>query len=364
VGDAGRIAVIDTERGSASKYSDEFDFDVVELDTFAPATFVEMIREAERAGYDLLIIDSLSHAWMGTDGMLDQVDKIVKRKQLSNSFQAWKDANPQERELWDTMLGSKLHLFATLRTKTEYVVEEQTGRDGKKRIVPRKIGTAPIQREGLEYEFDVVADIDMDHNMVISKTRCKALTDKAFNRAGQEVAEILHEWLGEEDKPAPRADTKKAASKRDEKREEKAQPARAKAQAEPEQQEQLIDEAPADGDRVRFRNELIGAMKEHIKALKLPAAVGTHILNVRGYAKSTDMPDEELARFVDQLGQILAYREQDVLSRDEMMERLQQLPDDGSDVLDNLLQDCAAAATGEGDAVAEHAEEQQDLLVK
>src|SRR5690606_8741237 len=168
---------------------DEFDFDVVELDTFAPATFVDLIRLAEAEGYDLLIIDSLSHAWMGTDGMLEQVDKIAKRKQYGSSFAAWKDANPQERALWDTMLGCNMHVIATLRTKTEYVIDEVVGRDGKRRTVPRKVGLAPIQREGLEYEFDVVADLDMDHNMSITKTRCRALTDKVFPRPGREVAE-------------------------------------------------------------------------------------------------------------------------------------------------------------------------------
>jgi DNA polymerase III delta prime subunit len=348
VGESGRIAVIDTERGSASKYSDEFDFDVVELDTYAPATFVELIREAEAEGYDLLIIDSLSHAWMGAEGMLEQVDKIAKRKQYSSNFPAWKDANPQERLLWDTMLGCDMHVMATLRTKTEYVIEEVVGRDGKKRSVPRKVGLAPIQREGLEYEFDVVAEMDMDHNMIVTKTRCKPLTDRAFNRPGAEVAEILHEWLGEESPERP----KKAANG-------------AKAKTAAREERVPIDEpqeAPRGRDRVKFRNELINSMKEHIKALRVPAAVGTHIINVRGFQKSTDMPDDALAAFVDQLGQLLVYREQHVITFERMVDRLQEMPDDGSDVLENLLKECADAA-----AEAEQADprdaEQQDLLV-
>lgn len=348
VGERGRIAVIDTERGSASKYSDDFDFDVVELDTYAPSTFVELIREAEAEGYDLLIIDSLSHAWIGAEGMLEQVDKIAKRKQYSSSFPAWKDVNPQERALWDTMLGCDMHIMATLRTKTEYVIDEVVGRDGKKRSVPRKVGLAPIQREGLEYEFDVVAEMDMDHNMIVTKTRCKVLTDRAFNRPGAEVAEILHDWLGEGAPEAP----------------EKAKRSASKAKASARAVEAEEEPAPVNGDRVKSRNELLGAMKDHIKALRVPAAVGTHIINVRGYQKSTDMPDDALAGFVDQLGQLLAYREQMVVTHEHMLDKLQELPEDGADVLESLLKESAerAEAIASGEAEPRDAE-QQDLLV-
>lgn len=335
VGPEGRIAVIDTERGSASKYSNEFEFDVVELDSYAPATFVELIREAEAEGYDLLIVDSLSHAWMGTDGMLEQVDKIAKRKQYSSNFPAWKDANPQERSLWDTMLGCNMHIIATLRTKTEYVIDEVVGRDGKKRSVPRKVGLAPIQREGLEYEFDVVAEMDVDHNMIVTKTRCKTLTDKAFNRPGNEVAEILHEWL--EDDPSTRtapADfdivmTVKGADL-----------------VAPQDTAKRNASKSANGDKngATHRQELIATMKERIKALRLPSAVGAHVLSIRGYEKSTDMPDDALTTFVDQLGQLFAYREQNLLTREHMLDRLQGMPDNGQDVLQDLLEECAEQA--------------------
>lgn len=347
VGDKGRIAVIDTERGSASKYSDEFDFDVVELDTFAPATFVELIREAEAEGYDLLVIDSLSHAWIGAEGMLEQVDKIAKRKQYSSTFPAWKDVSPQERALWDTMLGCDMHVIATLRTKTEYVIDEVVGRDGKKRSVPRKVGLAPVQREGLEYEFDVVAEMDMDHNMIVTKTRCKALTDRAFNRPGAEVAEILHEWLGEGGPEKPRRSAGKARTE-----------TRRPQAAEP------VEAAPTvEGDRVKYRNDLLTSMKDRIKALRMPTAIGTYIINVRGYRKSTDMPDDVLAGFVDQLGQLLAYREQQVLTHEHMIDRLQEMPDDGSDVLENLLKECAETAAMNRDVAQPKDAEQQDLLV-
>ncbi len=86
------VALIDTEHGSASLYADLFSFDVLELDTFHPQKFIDALVEAEQAGYAVLIIDSLSHAWNGKGGLLDVVDNIAVRKYKGNSFNAWKDA--------------------------------------------------------------------------------------------------------------------------------------------------------------------------------------------------------------------------------------------------------------------------------
>lgn len=188
-----RIAVIDTERGSASKYAGLFEFDTLELDTFAPMTYVEAIKAAEAAGYDVLIIDSLSHAWMGKEGALEQVDKAAKRSQSNNSYTAWRDVTPMHNALIDAMLQSRCHVIATMRSKTEYVLEENER--GKK--VPRKVGMAPVQRDGMEYEFDVVADMDQDNNLIVSKTRCPALTGQVYNKPGKNVADLLKAWLSD-----------------------------------------------------------------------------------------------------------------------------------------------------------------------
>src|SRR5262245_61668408 len=99
----GHVAVIDTEHGSASKYATLFDFDVLELDSFAPSHYVEAIQAADAAGYDVLVIDSLSHAWMGKDGALEQVDRIAKRSQTGNTFGAWRDVTPQHNAMIEAM---------------------------------------------------------------------------------------------------------------------------------------------------------------------------------------------------------------------------------------------------------------------
>ena len=188
-----RIAVIDSERRSASKYAgDVADFDVLELEDFAPGNYVDAIRLAEREGYDVIVIDSLSHAWAGKGGALEMVDNAVRRSRSGNSFAAWREVTPEHNALVDALVSSSAHVITTMRAKTEWVTETVNGK-----TTPRKIGTAPIQRDGLEYEFDVVADLDWEHNLVVTKTRCAVLDKAVVREAGEEVADILLRWLSD-----------------------------------------------------------------------------------------------------------------------------------------------------------------------
>lgn len=184
----GRVAVIDTERGSASLYSDRFDFDVLELDFFSPEMYIHAIDAAEGKGYDVIVIDSLSHAWEGEGGALDKQNSAAKRS--GNSFTAWADVTPIHRRLIDTILQSKCHVIATLRSKMEYVIEQSNGKSS-----VRKVGMAPIQRPGTEYEFTIVADLDIDHNIAISKTRCALYDGKTGLKPDEKWFRPLREWL-------------------------------------------------------------------------------------------------------------------------------------------------------------------------
>lgn len=187
-----RVAVIDSEHESASLYAgDVADFDALGLTTFAPRTYVEAIKAAEQQGYDVIVVDSLSHAWAGKDGALEMVDKAAKRSQAGNSYTAWRDVTPEHNALVDAMVQCKAHLIVTMRSKTEYVLQE----DSRGKKVPKKIGMAPIQRDGLEYEFTVVAEMDLDHNFMVSKTRCNALDGAVISKPGPEVANTLLAWL-------------------------------------------------------------------------------------------------------------------------------------------------------------------------
>ena len=191
----GKVAVIDTEHGSASKYAgDPFDFDVLELASYSPEVYVEALAAAEAEGYDVVVIDSLSHAWMGKDGSLEQKDRASARHG-ENNWTAWREVTPEHQALVEAILQCRCHVIATLRAKTEYVVERIDGRN-----VPRKVGLAPIQRDGIEYEFDLTGDLNYNHDLTISKTRCAALDGQVIRNPGAQLAAELKAWLtdGEE----------------------------------------------------------------------------------------------------------------------------------------------------------------------
>lgn len=189
----GKVAVIDTEHGSASKYADMFEFDTLQLTNFHPQHYIDGIRAAEEAGYSVILLDSLSHAWEGEGGVLQLHEEATKRQRTENSYTAWRDVTPIHRDLVEAILQSKCHIIATMRSKMDYV--QTKGDDGRTTI--KKVGMAPVQRAGMEYEFDIVADLDVDHNMVISKTRCFAIADQVVSKPTAAWFGTIKAWLGE-----------------------------------------------------------------------------------------------------------------------------------------------------------------------
>lgn len=198
-----KIAFVDTERGSASLYSDHFTFDVLEMTPpYEPKRLVDALKAAEADGYDVIVADSLSHFWEGEGGTLDIADAAGSRAQ-GNSFAGWKVATPELRHLVDTMLGLDAHLIVTMRSKMEYVLEE----DSRGKKVPRKVGMAPVMRAGVEYEFTLVGDMDLEHRLTISKSRCDRLADLVIQPGrANEAAETFLNWLNEGEASASRND--------------------------------------------------------------------------------------------------------------------------------------------------------------
>jgi energy-coupling factor transporter ATP-binding protein EcfA2 len=190
-GSGGKVAVLDTERGSASKYADLFEFDVLELESFHPDRYIEAIHDAGAAGYAVIVLDSLSHAWNGQGGLLEVHEQVVKRQATKNSYTAWAEVTPIQNRLIDAITSAPLHVIATMRSKTEYVQGE--GKNGRTEI--RKVGTAPIQRDGMEFEFDITGDLDQDNTLVVSKTRCPALTSAVIAKPGKALGDTLITWL-------------------------------------------------------------------------------------------------------------------------------------------------------------------------
>ena len=197
------IAVIDTERGSASLYSDRFEFDVVTFEPpYEPQRLTHILKAAETHGYAAVVIDSLSHFWEGEGGTLDMVDAAASRSG-GNQFAGWKVGTPALRHLVDTMLGLDAHVIATMRSKMEYVLSENER--GKK--VPQKVGMAPVMRAGVEYEFTLVGDLDLEHRLTITKSRCDLLADQVVQPGrAAEAAESFMGWLGEGEPLAAKAE--------------------------------------------------------------------------------------------------------------------------------------------------------------
>jgi hypothetical protein len=200
-----RVAVIDSENRSSCKYADRFNFDVLDIPDRDPRTYLAAIHAAEESGYEVVIIDSLTHGWKGA---LELVDQETTRSRSSNSFQSWGKVTP----IWDALMqsinGSKIHVIATIRSKTEWLIEENDR--GKK--VPRKVGTKPECRDGVEYDFDVVLELDQDHNAWTTKTRCADLDGKTWkNPSAADFGAVVFGWL-ESGAPAPIAAQPAAAT--------------------------------------------------------------------------------------------------------------------------------------------------------
>ncbi len=202
-GIAKRVAVIDSEHGTASLYQGlapdgvPFNFDVLELDSFAPTEYTAAIEEAGRRGYEAIVIDSLSHAWNGKDGALE----IVNRSPANNKYTAWKEVTPMHNRMIEAIQSSPCHVFATMRSKMEHTLEKND--EGK--MVPRKVGMAPIQRDGMEYEFTICGAIDASHVMTVYGSRCPAVEGMTVLKPGAAFLAPVMEWLnnGEAYTPPP-----------------------------------------------------------------------------------------------------------------------------------------------------------------
>lgn len=187
-GFGGKIAVIDTEKGSASLYADRFEFDVLELTPpYSPDRYIEAMTAAVNEGYQIIIMDSISHAWAGEGGILNIKEKLDARG--GNSFANWAKMTPMQEKFIAALINCPAHLIVTMRSKQEHV---QVSENGKTKI--QKVGLAPIQRDGFEYELTTVFDIAINHEAETSKDRTGLFVDKIF-QVSEETGKTLKSWL-------------------------------------------------------------------------------------------------------------------------------------------------------------------------
>jgi hypothetical protein len=191
-----RFAVIDTERGAASLYVgiNGIQFDVLQMQRFDPRDLVKALAAAAQAGYGTVFIDSLSHFWKGTDGTLEQVEK-AKSKYGGNSFAGWKDGTPMQNDMIDALLTYPGHIVVTMRSHTEWVLQE----NDRGRKEPVAMGMRAEQRKGVEYEFGVVAAMNIDNQLTVLKSRCPSLHKRIIEEpnGAADIAKPLLDWLND-----------------------------------------------------------------------------------------------------------------------------------------------------------------------
>jgi hypothetical protein len=186
--DWSKIAVIDTENYSASLYAHLGAYKVVNITApFSPERYMDAISLCEREGIEVIIIDSISHEWDGMGGVLD-----IHGNMQGNSFTNWSKLTPRHNAFVQKLLQSPAHVIGTIRSKQEYVISERNGKQ-----VPEKVGLKGVTREGMDYEFTVVLDINIKHFATASKDRTGLFMDKAEFQLTHNTGEEILNWCNE-----------------------------------------------------------------------------------------------------------------------------------------------------------------------
>lgn len=185
-----KVAIIDTENGSADLYSHLGDFNVLQLTApHHPEKYIDAIRECEQAGMEVIIIDSITHEWSGVGGCLELQQIATERQRIKNTYTAWKEVTPRHQKFIDAVLQSNCHIITTVRSKTDYL---QVEHEGKKSI--QKVGMAQVTRDGFEYELTVSLELDVNHYAVTSKDRTCLFEGKPSFIPSEETGKMLKEW--------------------------------------------------------------------------------------------------------------------------------------------------------------------------
>jgi hypothetical protein len=199
VGQTGKIGVITTEGDNCQIYAGAAgvgEFDMIVLEEFNPSTYIDAMNAFIKAGYDVIGIDSLSHAWMGKGGCLEIVDSSSGSNKFSSG---WSKATPLHNELIGAINHCPVHLIATMRQKVDYVIETVNGKQ-----TPKKVGMAAVQRDGMEYEFDITGTMEQAELTVdgIRGTELESLVGKTFKKPGEDFIGKIVAFLDDSKSPA------------------------------------------------------------------------------------------------------------------------------------------------------------------
>lgn len=183
-GDLSKVAIIDTENGSADLYAHLGDFNVLPLAApYTPERYTEAIKACEKSGMEVIIIDSITHEWEGKGGCLDIVES------LGGKYQDWKKVTPRHGAFVQSMLQSSAHIITSVRRKQDY---EMT-REGNKLVV-EKAGLKEITRDGWEYDLTINLNIDQHHNASASKDRTELFMGRPDFVITEETGKLIKQW--------------------------------------------------------------------------------------------------------------------------------------------------------------------------
>lgn len=188
IGDWEKIAVIDTENGSASLYDHLGPFQTIDLQApFSPERYVEAIDACIKGGMECIILDSSSHEWSGPGGCIDINEKLAQSKFKGNTWSAWSQTTPRHDAFVQKVLQCSVHIITCTRSKMETVMTDD------KKV--KKLGMKDIQREGWEYELTVSLNLDRDtHTATASKDRTEIFERKDPFIITEATGKMIKAW--------------------------------------------------------------------------------------------------------------------------------------------------------------------------
>lgn len=185
-GDLSKVAVIDTENGSADLYANLGEYNVLQLNApYSPEKYIEAIKDCENAGMEVIIIDSITHEWDGKGGCLE-----IHSQMTGNSYTNWAVVTPRHQNFIDAILQSKCHVITTVRRKQDYEMSKDNS--GKTKV--EKAGLKEVTREGFEYELTANLELDVKHNATASKDRTGLFADKPAFVPSEETGRMILQW--------------------------------------------------------------------------------------------------------------------------------------------------------------------------
>ncbi|MFN8288736.1 MAG: AAA family ATPase [Chitinophagaceae bacterium] len=192
-GDLSKVAVIDSENGSADLYADLGPYQVIHLaPPFSPERYIEAISACLSGGMEVIILDSISHEWEGKGGVLELADAMGGQYQS-----AWKTLTPRHESFKQAILQSPCHMITTVRRKQDYVLQEKVNKSGKTVQAPVKVGLKEVTREGWEYELTINLELELNHYATASKDRTGLFMGKPAFVPSEETGRQIAAWCNE-----------------------------------------------------------------------------------------------------------------------------------------------------------------------